>query len=86
MPTAFVGFGADDTLKRRRLRRIWQEIERHSHGLDIGDENMQKLPFVCELLWKCRYGRRVSEEESSLAGRWIRALRMSPSCATRRRA
>ncbi len=83
MPSEFRGSGKDDTPKRRRLRDIWEEIEFQTRHVNIGAENMEKLPFVCELLWKCRYGRSASDEDRGLAGRWLSALRMNQSYANR---
>jgi hypothetical protein len=82
MPAKFRPLSGVETTKSKRLREIWETIERRTRQVELHQDNFKKLPFVCELLWKCRYGR-PSAENVALAGRWLAAFRMDPSFANK---
>jgi hypothetical protein len=82
MPERFRPLSGVETTKSKRLREIWETIERRTRQVDLHRDNFDKLPFVCELLWKCRHGR-PSVENVALAGRWLAVFRMDPSFANK---
>lgn len=83
LPEAFKAVDGMDTPKKRRLRSIWHEIECCTGQVEIHEDNFEILDYVCELLWKCRYGRTATEEDRARARRWLAAFRMDLAYADR---